>query len=799
MTNTIDYGIDLGTTNSAIARQEGARSVLLPGEAGDVLLPSVLHIRADGTRLTGRAARAFAEEDPKNTAVEFKRLMGTDQRRAFPASGIELLPEEMAAEALRALLRRTPPGGEPVRAAVITVPAMFQLPQCEATIRAARLAGIEHAPLLQEPIAAAIAHAGMAQTSDGYWLVYDLGGGTFDVSLVRSRAGRLQVLDHDGDNHLGGRDFDRVVARRAAEIVREEGRHGAFARADPDNADAYSRLKLEAERVRIALSTSESTTFQVENLVQFTLEREELDRLIQPFVSRTIDICRKLLSRQRINTTELSGIVLVGGPTRTLLVPRLIHETLQVDAAHRLDPMTIVASGAALFASTQKLPAALRAGNRNAAALTVDVEYEAMTTDPRPLLVVRATPAAAAVGGTCNIAGDSGYDSGALRLDARGTAAATVRLAPNTLNRFSVRVEAPDGQTATTELAILHGLSVAKPPLSQSVGVMLAGNQTRWYLRKGATLPARNTMVHSTTIGIVRGQAGEAIHVPIVQGESERADRNKVIGILRIRAEALARDLPAGSEVEVHVLVDDSSHTSARAYVPLLDQWFDEVALFLMESKAGDAVQAGLAAQKDRLTKLAEMADEMEASGGEDMDTRVKEIEDLLEESDRDSIDLADQMVRRMTEALDVAETVSRRKTMETEFETLATRALAIQKDYGTASDKKEIEALIEEFHAALLRDDLDLAQTKLAALDEIDNRLVWSVPGQWVATFRWMSGRLDELQLAEKNRLVIQRGAQAIRESDLPGLRAVCRELYFALPRDARSNEVESIVSHII
>src|SRR5207253_2026694 len=135
----------LGTTNSAIARQEGIRSVLLPDETGEVVLPSVLHIRADGTRITGRAARALADSDPKNTAIEFKRMMGTDQRRAFSASGIELLPEEMAAEALRALLHRTPPEDR-VRAAVITVPAMFQLPQCEATIRAARLAGIKHAP-----------------------------------------------------------------------------------------------------------------------------------------------------------------------------------------------------------------------------------------------------------------------------------------------------------------------------------------------------------------------------------------------------------------------------------------------------------------------------------------------------------------------------------------------------------------------------------------------------------------------------------------------------------------------------
>ena len=110
---------------------------------------------------------------------------------------------------------------------------MFQLAQCESTRRAAALAGIEHAPLLQEPIAAAIAHSGSGFTREGHWLVYDFGGGTFDVSLVRSRAGRLQVLDHDGDNHLGGKDFNRVLARWAAERVREDGLLGEFRRTDP--------------------------------------------------------------------------------------------------------------------------------------------------------------------------------------------------------------------------------------------------------------------------------------------------------------------------------------------------------------------------------------------------------------------------------------------------------------------------------------------------------------------------------------------------------------------------------------
>src|SRR4030095_14856092 len=146
-----------------------------------------------------------------------------------------------------------------------------------------------------------------------------------------------------------------------------------------------------------------------------------------------------------------------------------------------------------------------------------------------------------------------------------------------------------------SQITVLHGFSVAKPPLSQSVGVMLADNNVCFYLRKGAVLPARNTMVHRTTITLPKGHSGDAIHVPMVQGESNRGDRNKVIGVLRIVAEKIGRDLPSGTELQVSMSIDEFSRTTSRAFVPLLDQWFDDVVFFHMETKKVDEVEKGLA------------------------------------------------------------------------------------------------------------------------------------------------------------------------------------------------------------
>jgi molecular chaperone DnaK len=813
MRTTIDYGIDLGTTNSAIARREGETTRLLPGKDGSVLLPSAVHHGKEGQVLIGASARERYDADPANTALEFKRLMGTDEKKVFPSSSKALSPEELSAQVLGALAERIGEEG-PLRAAVITVPAMFQLPQCEATRRAANLAGIDHVVLLQEPIAAAIAHSGTASVKEGYWLVYDLGGGTFDISLVRSRGGRLQVIDHDGDNHLGGRDFDRVLARHAAERIREQGLLGDFKRSDPRHEDAFARLKVESERLRVQLSTQEEGTFQVDGLatdangkpvgVRFELSRTAFEAMAAPLLQRTIQLCRKLLGRSDVKQGQLNGVVMVGGPTLMPCVPRLLQEALGIEARHVMDPLTIVASGAALFASTQKLPAEFRSSQKGSTpALDLQLEYEPMTTDPAPTLVVRAAPAQVSERATVRVHREGGgYDSGALPFGSKRTLLFSLGVHPKKLNRFQVTVLDPSGNqipVAPSEFTLLHGMSVARPPLSQSVGIMLAGNEVCWYVRKGTSLPARNRMTHATTIALARGQSGEAVHVPMVQGESDRADRNKAIGILRIHADNISRDLPAGSEVEVHLTLDESASTSARAYVPLLDQWFDDVVMFRMEAKASEQVSQGLADQKDRLANLEALAEELERDGGGDLDERVSEIEDLLDEGDRDSVDLADQLVRRMTQDLDQVETTNRGQSLAEEFQQLLAAINAMGRKHGDASDSRQLEALSSEFKQAIARGDLDQAEARRQAAVDLYQRISSRQPEFWEQLFDHLISRVKELGKADRARSTIERGL-ALKGSSNMALRDCCRELIALLPNDARPPQAAGLdfVSHL-
>lgn len=799
--STIDYGIDLGTTNSAIAVHAQHAPRLIAGDDGDLLLPSVVHISRDGAVTVGHRARGMATGDPANTALEFKRQMGTSTALEFPASGKRLSPEQLSAEVLRELLARgATVASEPLRAAVVTIPAMFQLPQCDATRRAASLAGIEHAVLLQEPIAAAIAHAGAGEVQTGCWLVYDLGGGTFDVSLVRCKEGRLQVLDHDGDNHLGGRDFDRVVARRAVERIRGDGRLGELKRTDPANAEIHSRIKSEAERVRMALSREPRARFTLcerDVTIEFELDREELESLLLPTIHRTTTLCARVLARNRIEARHLSGLVMVGGPTLTPCVLRIVSSELGIEAAHSGDPMTIVARGAALFASTQRLPAGLR--RHGGAAIGLQLEYEAMTTNPEPLVAGKViAPSPPPPGLRITLTRDREHHVAAVQPS--GSFTAELRLERSTVNVFQITASGPTGGALSVEpdvIKILHGFSIARPPLSQSIGIALADGSVIWYLRKGVALPARHSTTHTTTLALKRGQSGEAVHVPLVQGESTRAEHNKQIGVIRIHAHEIARDLPVGSTVEVTISVDDSSQTVGRAYVPALDQWFEDIVRFDLETRSAAEIQSSFAEQKDRLVKLASLADQLEGSS-EYGDSRISDIEALLEEGDRDAIDIADQLVRKMTVDIDVAAVTGQEVSLRRELERDLPSAKQLVKDHGYVGEQRTLATLDAELQDALSRGDLAAAQAKYDDVEELRLAVLVRQPSFWVALFENLCLKATEHEVERAASPHIQRGRAAIARDDLSALPDICRAILGLFPEAERARIAPAVRSDV-
>src|SRR5579863_3426336 len=360
---TVDFGIDLGTTNSEIAVVDKGRARTIKSVFLEEATPSVVRIDPKGTLTVGKRAYNMRAADDKNTYLKFKRLMGSQQVLTFEASGRRMKPEELSAEVLKSLRQDVAREmGEEITAAVITIPALFEIPQCEATRRAAELAGITVSPLLQEPIAAALAYGFLAEGLDGFLLVYDLGGGTFDTSIIRSVDNRLRVVDHAGHNFLGGSDFDETLVDHFVLVLRQEFGLRQLDR-ERDKA-AYAKLLSQAEAAKIQLSSAETATVEIlgglgrsfpEFEAVFEVTRAQYETLIEPDVVKTTSICKKLLEANRLSRKDMSRVILVGGPTLTPFVRAAVEEAVGVKPEFKVDPITIVAQGAALFAASQKI------------------------------------------------------------------------------------------------------------------------------------------------------------------------------------------------------------------------------------------------------------------------------------------------------------------------------------------------------------------------------------------------------------------------------------------------------------
>src|SRR6201985_3313441 len=372
MPNERVVGIDLGTTNSLVAYMEGDRPVVIPGEDGSNLVPSIVALDPAGQIIVGNAARKYLIETPERAVYSIKRLMGRgveDIQQELKLFPFHLADDLQAGEVLRIRLGEkafTPPEisafvlrqlkrnaerffNAPVSKAVITVPAYFNDAQRQATKDAGRIAGLEVLRLVNEPTAASLAY-GLDKKQNGIVAVYDLGGGTFDISILKLHDGIFEVIATNGDTHLGGDDIDNLLITIALADIQ-----GDLKIDLRRNAEAVQTIRKAVIDAKIALSSQTSVKLDIElpegKRYQREITREQFEQLIKPIIDRTVGPCKQALKDANLKPEQIDEVVLVGGSTRIPKVRALVESLFHRKPHTDLNPDEVVALGAAVQAN----------------------------------------------------------------------------------------------------------------------------------------------------------------------------------------------------------------------------------------------------------------------------------------------------------------------------------------------------------------------------------------------------------------------------------------------------------------
>lgn len=605
---TVNFAIDLGTTNSLIVKYENGQVTIFKNPIGHKeSLPSVVAFRKDRT-LVGDKAREYLLKDPVNVFGSFKRRMGTDDKFYIVNQDENTTPIELSALVLREL-KQFVHTGEAIESAVITIPASFDTMQSNATKEAGQKAGFRHIYLLQEPIAASLAYFNNYNKNElsGYWLVYDLGGGTFDAALVQVQDDEIKVKDHEGNNFLGGVDFDRLMVEKliAPRIVEETGIAGfeeELFRAYGIYEKLLYELIYKAEEAKKELSMADSAEIEfsanigdIDHDFYITITKEQFDNLIAKSIEDTIKMLKGMLDRNNLHAENINEIVLVGGSTFIPYVREQLFVQTGIKVNASVDPTSAIAVGAGYYAANihynTEAGAAAEAEEKDYLSdieesfqpLTVNVAYSKTCRKEDEVLLVKIE--GDTEGYTYRITrSDGGFDTGSMPLKNRITA--FLPLLQSTVNLFHLKFYDPSGQhlpALAQEISITHGqYDIAGQPLPKDICIEVDDkeNQTtklELIFAKNSILPLKKTLYREISKTVKKG-SDDSIIINILEGDHYASTlSNLPIACIAISGKDLSSDLFRGSDIEIQVYISDSRELRTNVFLSMTGQEFENV------------------------------------------------------------------------------------------------------------------------------------------------------------------------------------------------------------------------------
>ncbi|GLO69711.1 hypothetical protein MACH17_12280 [Phaeobacter inhibens] len=646
-------GIDLGTSNSAVVGHIDGATRLFKTSDGTDVLPSVIYLDKRGHRFIGKSAYDRLLSAPQNVAQGFKRSMGTKNPISF--AGQTWTPVECSAEIIKALVGQamTEAGNQEVEGVVITTPAAFNQMQSEDTIAAARLAGLEKVSLLQEPVAAALAAIAHSKQKDGVFLVYDLGGGTFDLALVMSTAGVVNVIAHEGINMLGGRDFDRIIFDS---IVRPWLSQTFNLPAGFQRNEKYKHLtdvcRHAAEKAKIQLSASSTASiFATEDEVRATdadgeeiyisidLTREQMTDLIKDRIDDSIALCRKIITANGYKNDDISKIVPIGGPSKMPIIRDMLEAGLAIEVESGLDPMTAVATGAAIFAESREWAgesSTQKSGKqREAVTGSVSLALDFKSRVASEAAKVRLKPAAdMPTGHEVEILDEEGSSTGRIPID--GPLSINVNVRKNGENRFKVTVFDQQGKAvedASREIVITRAeASAASVPMTYTLAVKIQHgfvgyerNKLEVLVKKGTALPAQGKQTFRTGKTLVGGEDDFiAVEFYEMADDIDTPEHNLHIGNFRLNSrDELERGerINRGDDFVIDWKMSDNGTLSFSVELPSLGRVIDATNLYRSEDGGINYDgQRGAEVATTMLARVESDLDELETTLDEDAD-----------------------------------------------------------------------------------------------------------------------------------------------------------------------------------
>ncbi len=828
----INIGIDLGTTNSAIAVNVNGKTEIVKNGAGSDYTPSVFGIDKSGNKIVGvkaydRLYKSSSDEEIKNNKAEVKRLMGTGETIRFERINADLTPEEVSAEILKSLKEDASRKYTDLStiAAVITVPAHFSSLQAEATKRAGELAGFKYIVLLQEPIAAAMAY-GFEKSENENWLVYDLGGGTFDVALISSKDSNLTVLGHSGDNFLGGKDFDlKIIDEVIKPAILSKYKLTDFDRSSEKYTSIFARLKAIAEAAKIELSQYDKTTLEVEDIgkdengeevyASITLTRSQFEEIIKPHVTKTVELVKKTLKESGISQSTVSRIVLVGGPTQIPYIRKTLESEFGIKVDSSIDPLTVVARGASIFGLSQRVPTEILNEGRDSAKDEVNValNYDSMTSDEDQTITgiveeLKDTDSDYFV----QIQSDSGiYTSSKIKLR-NGKFFDTIAIERAKTNVYWLYLFDNAGNTIPIfpdNFSVTHGLTVAGAPIPHSYGVVYAkkgfdsGFQMTEvcdpYFEKNSIPPLKKTNNYKTVKRLEKGKDNK-LPIKVYEGDSTNPSNNEVITTLHIDGKKLPYDLPEATEVDITISVDESRTVLVEVYIPSVELTLNVRADTYKQDVDVAELERDLAVQRERLKSIKNNVSEEEyeqlENSIDDLSTNIKNAN-----LDNDDKNKAERDMRELKTSFDSLESSKELPQLTDEFRAKIENANGVIAELTDDTSKQEalaeLKELEKEGEKAVRAQDKTLLLRVNEQLEQVTMRFVFQNPAAWVYMLDQIKSKRNELSNQTDADYFIGKAEKAITDSDVDELKRCVRNLLELLPEDTQE-EISSSMSGI-